>query len=209
MTPELHEAIKAQQGILSQAQIALKLGVSRRTVGRVIHDGELSKTKDAEIKDLRQQIEDLKKLVLDVTSQKSPQRIRQELNPEFFKKTFKSSEHHYSSPYRNSPGKELMQIYNVDVPVPYGRSWSELASQDWFMSMHPASPDCEKYPYPTSEREEKNNPQSPVVYLDPPAGTHCTCNKCNEWRTGLAFEEHMKKAYIMAVAEREVFRKVR
>ncbi|WP_410951053.1 hypothetical protein [Pseudomonas sp. S1(2024)] len=206
------QAIKACQGTLSLAAAAKKFGVSRRSVGRIYHGGELSTTRcncqAHDIDALRQQVEALSKAVLALTNNQTshaPQRLRRILNPEFHGKSFPASEFNFSSPYRDQPGIALVRVYGVDIPVSY---LQEKGDEPWFVAQHPASPECSVYPYPaagdSAKKREANEP--PPIYCDPPAGTACTCKDCRSWRTSLAYEEALQRAYVHAVAVRAVFR---
>lgn len=205
--------IKACQGTLSLAAAAKKFGVSRRSVGRIYHGGELSTSRCTcqanDVDALRQQVEALSKAVLELTrlnqAPHAPQRLRRMLNPEFHGKSFPSSEFHFSSPYRDQPGIALVRVYGVDVPVSY---LQEKGDEPWFVAQHPASPECLVYPYPGAGHSAKKleATEPPPVYCDPPAGTACTCKGCRSWRSSLAHEEALQRAYVHAVAVRAVFR---
>jgi hypothetical protein len=209
----MRKEIKACQGTLSLAAAAKKFGVSRRSVGRIYHGGELSTARctcqAGDVDALRQQVEALSKAVLELTklnqSPPTPQRLRRMLNPEFHAKAFPSSEFNYSSPYRDQPGISLVRIYGVDVPVSYVR---ETGDEPWFEAQHPVSPECSVYPYPAAGESAKKHEamEPPPIYCDPPAGTACTCKDCRSWRSSLAYEEVLQRAYVHAVAVRAVYR---
>lgn len=205
LTGEVRAAIKACQGNLSQSATARKFGVSRRTVGRIFHGGELSTSSDS----LRQQVADLTKLVKDLgaqlAAQKVPQRFRPSLDPDFQVEIRKSHRSDFSSPYRDSPGMDLVRVYGFDVHVPY--DWRNKARDAWFVSQNPVSPECTVYPYPqTLKRKTQKIADEQPDYRDPPAGVSCDCEECCGWRLGLAFEHAIRRAMPHAISDYALFK---
>ncbi|MHD0644393.1 hypothetical protein ACYPKM_02000 [Pseudomonas aeruginosa] len=214
LSAEVRAEIKASQGILSLSEAARRFGVSRRTVGRIYHGGELSLAKDnsaSEMSALRQEIANLNEMVSSLTKaleSQHHQRLRQELNPALHGEQFQSSPYRYSSPYRDQVVM-LVSVYGRDVPVPQG--WREEAEERWFVASNPVSPGCETYPYPQpkSQRGNEEQPAKVLVYRDPPVGISCNCSQCKQWRLGLAYEAALLRNYHYALAEYAVFRVVR
>lgn len=208
VTKELRSEILACKGKLSLSVAAKQFGVSRRTVGRIYHAGELSAAKDTQIEDLSQEVAELKSLVSQLLSSQPRQRLRRNPDPAFDGKSHKSSPTDYSSPYRESPGMEILRVHGVDVPVPFG--WRSLCEEKWFLLNNPASPECSVYPYPqTTETstESKKSPAREITYEDPTPGTVCTCQACLDWRLRIAFEDRMQRSFVHAVALLETWRR--
>lgn len=220
LTNEIRAAIKACHGTLSLGAAAKRFGVSRRTIGRIYHGGELSQARNyssaEEVDTLREQVSKLSELVLALGKQiegmASHQRYRQALNPNLHSKSFLSHQNDFSSPYRDSPGIPLINVYGIQVPVPsYG--WREQCAEAWFIAQHPVSPDCTKYPYPQPQPKKTAakilEAAAPVTYRDPPSGMSCTCEDCQSWRLDLAYESAIMRAYPIAVSKLAVFRAYR
>jgi DNA-binding transcriptional regulator YhcF (GntR family) len=198
ITDALRSAIKASQGILSLREAAKQFGVSGRTVGRIYHGSELSqarKSVDAqEVATLREEVTKLTEMVQDLCKQvqdlKGQQRLRQPLNPALHIKPHRSHETHYSSPYRESPGTQLVKVYGSEVQPPH--DYDKVALEGWFIAKHPVSPECAKFPYPQpvvkAIRAHETEPAPAVVFRDPPAGQSCACDDCKSWRLSLAYE---------------------
>mgnify|MGYP003525804787 FL=1 len=194
----LRAAIKASQGILSLREASKKFGVSSRTVGRIYHGAELSQARQSvdsqEVATLREAVTKLTEMVQELCRQvqdlKGQQRIRQPLNPELQKKPHRSHATDYSSPYRESPGTELVKVYGSEVQPPH--DYDKVAQEGWFIVKHPVSPDCAKFPYPQpvlKAATAQDAEQAPaVVFRDPPAGQSCSCDACKSWRLSLAYE---------------------
>lgn len=203
LSGEVRAAIKACQGSLSQAAVARKFGVSRRTVGRIFHGGELSVSSDS----MRQQLADLtetvKQLSAQISAQHTQQRFRPALNPDFHKGTRKSHGNDYSSPYRDQSGIILTTVNGIDVPVPY--DWRDWLRDTWFASQNPVSPSCEVYPYPMEQKQKQKAGEVPE-YRDPPAGVVCQCEQCREWRLGMAFEYAINRSLPYAIVDLALFR---
>jgi hypothetical protein len=198
ITDALRAAIKASQGILSLREAAKQFGVSSRTVGRIYHGAELSQARhpvdSQEVAALRETVTKLTEMVQDLYQQvqdlKGQQRIRQPLNPELHKKPHRSHATDFSSPYRESPGTELVSMYGSQVQPPH--DYDKLALAGWFITKHPVSPECAKFPYPQpvlkAAKAHDAEQASAVVFRDPPAGQSCACDDCKSWRLSLAYE---------------------
>jgi hypothetical protein len=198
ITDTLRAGIKASQGVLSLREAAKKFGVSSRTVGRIYHGAELSQARQSvdaqEVVTLREDVTKLTEMVKDLCRQiqdlKGQQRLRQPLNPDLHIKPHRSHATDYSSPYREAPGTQLVKVYGSDVQPP--RDYDKLALEGWFVTKHPVSPECAKFPYPqplakvVQVHDAKQAPA--VVFLDPPAGQSCACDVCKSWRLSLAYE---------------------
>ncbi|RMT06099.1 hypothetical protein [Pseudomonas amygdali] len=207
ITEELRSDILACKGKLSLAVAAKRFGVSRRTVGRIYHGGELSDAKDTGIEHLTHEVEELKNLVTQLLASQPRQRLRRNPDPAFDGKSHKSSASDYSSPYRDRPGVEVFRVHGVDVPVPSG--WRSLCEEKWFLLSNPASPECSVYPYPqatkTTSKSEKSSVKD-ISFEDPYPGVVCTCQACLDWRLRIAFEDRMQRSFVHAVALLEAWR---
>lgn len=198
ITDALRVDIKASQGVLSLREAAKKFRVSSRTVGRIYHGAELSQARQSvdaqEVAKLREEVSKLTEIVQDLCKQvqdlKGQQRLRQPLNPDLHKKPHRSHATDYSSPYREAPGTQLVKVYGSDVQPP--RDYENLAREGWFVTKHPASPECPKFPYPQplAKAAQVHDAELPpaVVFRDPPAGQSCSCDACKSWRLSLAYE---------------------
>lgn len=216
ITSEIRAAIKASQGNLSLRAAAAKFGVSSRTVGRIYHGGEHSPvraTNPDDFNTLKEQVATLTKQMLalseEVKELKGQQRYRQPLNPDLHPKPYRIARNDFSSPYRNQPGLEVVDIYCVQIPNPDRYRYQKIAGAETFISQHPVSPGCEKYPYPQKNVLENSKAKceaEPVAFKDPPPGKACGCSACNDWRMQLAYEDCIKRAYPHSVTTTELFR---
>lgn len=210
VTKELRSDILACKGKLSLAVAAKRFGVSRRTVGRIYHGGEVSSAKDTRIEHLTHEVEELKSLVTQLLASQPRLRLRRNPDPAFDGKSHKSSANDYSSPYRETPGVEVFRIHGVDVPVPSG--WRSLCEEKWFSLSNPASPECSVYPYPQTTKiktktESEKSPAKEIAFEDPYPGVVCTCQACLDWRLRIAFEDRMQRSFVHAVALLEAWRR--
>lgn len=208
VSKQLRSEILACKGKLSLSVAAKQFGVSRRTVGRIYHSGELSAAKDNRIEDLSHEVADLKSLVSQLLDSQPRQRLRRYPDPAFDGKSRKSSPNDYSSPYRESPGVEILCVHGVDVPIPFG--WRNLCEEKWFLLNNPASPECSVYPYLQITKtitESGKSSTKKVVFEDPSPGAVCTCEACLDWRLRIAFEDCMQRSFVHAVALLEAWRR--
>lgn len=200
LSDKVRAGIKASKGKLSQAAAARKFGVSRRTVGRIFNDGELSQAKasSSEVEALREQVAKLTEMV-EILSKRGDagavqQRVRPALNPKIFDKRHKHWWFENRSPYYGMPGPLKTHIYGTNREHPTYFGWQLRVQEEWFLLNHPASPECTEYPYPKPvdpKAKPRYSVQKQVEYKDPPAGKACLCKECKLWRRGMAYEHDL------------------
>lgn len=196
LTEKVRAGIKASQGKLSQSATARKFGVSRRTVGRIFHGGELSTSGQSgpEVESLREQVAKLTELVTSLSKQVESHAPQQRLRPSLFWWLYNDehkkwrlegkSQIHFMPEYQEVKIKGLTLAKNMP--------WKELSGDHHFRLDNPASPGCTEYPYPQpvdpKERRRRYPQKTDLVFRDPQIGVVCDCKPCQEWRRGRAYE---------------------
>lgn len=218
LSPAQRADIKACKGILSLAQAANRFGVSRRTVGRIYHDSEHSTAKvnsSRVIAKLQQDLEQLaatvEQLQRELQAHRNIQLPRRKPDPAYHGQAYRISGRDYSSPYRDSPGLSVVSVHGYEIPEVSRYDVAKIASDEFFCASHPVSPECRKYPYVLAAwvvdaKSGIGQGNIGIELKDPLPGKVCDCDRCQDWRFTLAYEDTLRREYPVAVAKCHVFR---
>lgn len=195
MPQSLKMAVLEKFAILkNKSQTALQFNISARTVGRIVDElGEkAAKPVVPDVAPVNHEIDSIKlelaklREMLEVKFNQ-PNTIvyvkhRERLNMDILRqKVYEVNENNYSNPYRHQSGVSCIDIYGVPTLFNWFRRHLEITPD--FLLRHPVSPECNVYPYSSSnERMPK----------DPDDGKHCNCKACAEWRVNLATQKQLE-----------------